>query len=577
MSEKLNTFENNQSEDFDFEKAYNASFKDFEENTIITANVVDISSDVVFLDFGYKSEAKLATNEFDVLPKIGDEIEVYLVMLEGRNGTPVVSKKKCDYLHDKNQLRETLRDRKPVKGVVKEIKKEGCIVEYKTMKGFIPISLFDFDRNVNLKNYLNKEINFYIERINFKESQFSGRDKKDDDFVGNRKKYLYEKNNIMRETFFDDNKEGDILEGTVKSITDFGAFIDLGGIDALLRNKDMAWTRINNASDIIKEGDNIKVSILQLDKENRKVTVGLKQLQDDPWDKFVVKYKIDDVIVGSVVSIAPYGAFVKVIDGVEGLLHISDMSWVKKIKNPTELVEVGQNLELKIIKIDQKNRKVSLSLKHLLDNPWDKAKDKYKIGEVVAGKVKTITTFGVFVELEEGIDALLHIDDVSWTETIRNPHEHFKIDDEIKGVVTQFDSKKAKIKISIKDMTDDPWKKISEKYNTGDMITCKINKIEEERGLLVNITDEITSFIPLSHIGFGRRDELKGTLKDFNEGDDVNGVIVSLDNTRRKINISIKEYNKKKEREKVEIFLHDENEDVKYTLEDAIQLKEDNK
>ena len=405
---------------------------------------------------------------------------------------------------------------------------------------------------------------------NFQENS----NRQEEEFLGNRKKYLLEKNNKIRDSFFDNKKEGDIVEGYVKSLTDFGAFINLGGIDALLRNKDASWLRIHNISEVVSEGQNLKVKILNIDRESKRLTVGLKQLQDDPWEVFFKKYKVNDKVVGSVTSITTYGAFIKIIDGVEGLLHISDMSWIQKIKNPSELVKTGQNLELKILKIDKDNRKVSLGLKHLLDNPWDAAKEKYKVGTIVKGKIKSIATFGVFIELEEGIDALLHIDDVSWVETIRNPYEKFNIEDEIEAVVTQCDPKNNKIRISIKNMTEDPWKKIKDLYKAGDIIDCIIEKIDEEKGLLVKVTDEESTYIPINHIGLGKKYEIKSNLKTtYKINDEVKAIITNLDLRKRRIAISIKEYIKKMEKEKVEAFLHDIEEDSKFTLKDAIKYK----
>ncbi len=567
---------NNTEEQIDFEKAYFDSFKDIQEGSVIKAKVVDISNDTVFLDFGFKSEAKILTNEFDVLPNIGDDIDIFIVRLEGRNGEPVVSKKTCDYLNEKTELKNVWRERKPVKGIIIMIKHSGVVVKYKNVTGFIPNTLFDINtNNQKLKDFLNKEVNFYIEKIYFKDNNFKQKNgRQEEEFLANRKRFLYEKNNEVRSSFFDEKKEGEIVEGLVKSLTNFGAFIDLGGVDALLRVKDASWLRINDIAEVVSEGQKVKVKILNIDSESRRLTVGLKQLQDDPWDIFIKEYKDDATITGTVTSITTYGAFVKIIDGVEGLLHISDMSWVQKIKNPSELVKTGQKLELKILKIDKDNRKVSLSLKHLLDNPWDNVKDKYKIGTAVKGKVKTITTFGVFVELEEGIDALLHVDDVSWVETIRNPYEKFNVGDELEAVVIQCDPKNTKIKISIKDLTEDPWKKIEDLYKAGDIIECKVQGIDEDKGLLVKLTDEISTYIPLNHIGLGKRDEIKSNLKTtYKIDDDIKAIVTNLDFKKRRIAISIKEYIKKMEKEKVEAFLHNAEEDSKFTLKDAIKQK----
>ncbi len=576
MKDKFIIANNN---DFDFEKAYKASFKDFHENSIIKAKVIDINEDIVFLDFGYKSEAKISTTEFEILPKIGDEVDLYLIRLEGKAGEPVVSKKIIDNINNKKELKKAYKERELIKGVVKDINKSGVIVEHKSIKGFIPLSLFGLENNESIDNYLNKEISFYIERLNLMDydQQKSRYGKNDDEFTGNRKKFLMEENNIQRKTFFEERNEGDVVKGTVKSLTDFGAFIDLGSVDALLRIKDASWDRLSRIDNILKIGQEIEVKILSLNKETKKLTVGLKQLQEDPWIKFSEQFNENDTVNGTVVSLVTYGAFVKIIDGIEGLLHISDMSWIKKINNPAELLKVGQKVELKIIKIDKENKKVSLSLKHLLNNPWEEAKDKYKVGSKVKGKIKNITTFGFFIELEEGIDALLHIDDISWTETIKNPHKLYNVGDEIETVVIQFDTAKQKIKVSLKQLSTDPWNEIREKYKNGDIIECEIEKIEYEKGLYVKITDEISTFIPLVHVGVARKQDLMDQLKNkFKAGDKIQAVITNLDLRKRKINVSIKEYQRKEEREKVENFMHDSNEDSSYTIGDALKYKNKN-
>lgn len=572
--------------DFDLEKGYNDSFKYLEENSLVKATVVDISSDTVFLDIGAKSEAKVSLSEFENKLNIGDEIEIYLVKTEGKGGDPVVSKKKSDMIIEKREIARLFKEREFVKGVVYEVKQAGFIVKYKSVYGFIPFPLFDSNKIEKPETFLNKEIKFYFEKLNFKNVQGqtqnqnrrklapNRKERVEEEFLGNRRKVLAEENNILKLKFLEDKKEGDVVQGEVKNLTDFGAFVDLGGIEALLHIKDISWLKIDKVEDALKIGDKLDVKILLIDKTKGKVSVGLKQTQEDPWTKFVKSAKLDDVVKGTVTSLTSYGAFVRVFDGVEGLLHISDISWTKNVKNPSELLKKGQQIEVKIIKIDEESKKINLSLKHLLENPWDKVEQKYKLGSKIVGKIKNIAAFGVFIELEEGIDALLHIDDMSWTENVRNPHKKFKVGDEIEAIVIQCDSKTNKIKVGMKQLTDDPWKKIKDNYNNGDLIECVIESIDETKGVFVKVVDDISTCIPLSQLESGRIDEIKAKLnKEYKVGDTIKALVTEINFKTKSIRLSAKEYAKKEENKKVQEFLHDNNQDDKFTLGDMVKSK----
>ncbi|HOV13445.1 MAG TPA: S1 RNA-binding domain-containing protein [Spirochaetota bacterium] len=568
---------------FDLEKSYNDSFKFLEENSLVKATVVDISGDTVFLDIGAKSEAKVSVSEFEQKLNIGDVIDIYLVKTEGRAGDPVVSKKKADMIAEKREAARLFKEREIAEGVVHEAKSVGFVVKFKSIYGFIPFSLFDNNKIEKPESFVGKKIKFYFEKLNFKNVQAQNQKKKlppnrkeriEEEFIANRKKVLVEENNVLKLKFLEDKKEGDIVTGEVKNLTEFGAFVDLGGIEALLHIKDISWLKIDKVEDALKVGDKIKVKILLIDKTKGKVAVGLKQTQEEPWDKFVKVIKLDDVVKGTVTSLTSYGAFVRVYDGVEGLLHISDMSWTKSIKNPSELLKKGQQIEVKVINIDTENKKINLSLKHLLENPWDKVEQKYKVGAKITGKIKNIAAFGVFIELEEGIDALLHIDDISWTENVRNPHKRFKVGDEIEAVVIQCDSKTNKIKVGMKQLTDDPWKKLKDNYNSGDLIECVIESIDEVKGVCVKVIDDVSTYIPLNQLEIGRIEEIKAKLnKDYKVGDTIKALITEINFRTKQIKLSVKEYFKKEENKKVQEFLHDDKQDDKFTLGDMLKSK----
>lgn len=576
----LNEFEDlSNLEKKDFDKIYKESFKNYEENSIIKATVIEVSSDTVFLDFGHKSEAKIPLSEFEKRPLIGDEVFVFLVRLEGKNGDPIVSKQKADAILDRKNLLNTIKEKEIVEGLVTDVIKGGVVVKYKSLTGLIPYTIFDTVENIDYNKFIGQRIKFYIDKLKVKNNDKPSTNKKtniiDVDFIANRRRYVLEENNLARKQFFEDKKAGEIVEGIVKTITNYGAFVDIGnGVEALLHIKDISWLRVNNVNDFLKVGDKIKVQILEIDKEKGKISIGQKQLQEDPWSKFIKQFKEDDVVKGKIVSIMTYGVFVNIAEGIEGLLHISDISWTKNVKNPGEMFKKGDIVEVKIIKIDRDKKRVNLSLKHLLENPWDKVKDKYKEGKKVKGKIKNIVSFGLFVELEEGIEALLHIDDISWTEKIKNLNNLYKVGDEIECVVISNEYKKGKIKVSIKHLTEDPWKVLKDKFKNGDIIEVEIVNVNSEKGLDVKVIDNLITNIPLSQISFGRLDEIRKTLNDnFKVGDKIKVLIIELDFKKRNIKLSIKEYIKREEKKKVEAFIHNNKEDSKYTLEDLIKAK----
>jgi len=575
----LNDFEDLSSlQKKDLDKIYKDSFKNYEENSVIKATVIEVSSDTVFLDFGHKSEAKIPLSEFEKKPSIGDEVNVFLVRLEGKNGDPIVSKQKADAIMDRKNLLTTIKEKEIVEGIVTDVITGGVVVKYRSLLGLIPFFNFDLSENVDYKKFIGEKIKFYIEKLKVKDSNKSTNKKSnaiDIDFIANRKRYLLEESNVARKQFFEQAKVDEIVEGIVKTITNYGAFVEIeNGVEALLHIKDISWLRVNNVNDFLKVGDKIKVKILEIDKDKGKIAVGLKQLQEEPWDKFIKQFKENDVVKGKVVSLTTYGVFVSIIDGVEGLLHISDISWTRNVKNPSEMFKKGDVVEVKIIKIDNDRKRVNLSLKHLLENPWDKVKDKYKEGTKVKGKIKNIVSFGLFIELEEGIEALLHIDDISWTEKIKNLNSIYKVGDEIECIVIANEYKKGKIRVSVKHLTEDPWKVLKDKFKNGDVIEVEIVSIDDTKGLDVKVIDNLITNIPISQVGFGRIDEIRKSLKEnFKVGDKIKVLILELDTKKRSIKLSIKEYIKKEEKKKVEAFIHNNKEDSKYTLEDLIKSK----
>jgi len=401
------------------------------------------------------------------------------------------------------------------------------------------------------------------------------KNKDQETFVGNRRRFVNNQSRVEKKKFFEERKVGEVVEGVVKNITEYGAFIGINGVDALLHIKDISWTKTTDVKDVLKTGDVIKVKIIAIDLENNKIAVGLKQLAEDPWTSFINQYKIEDVLTGTISNIQEYGAFVKLIDGVDGFVHISDLSWTKNFSNPNEIIKVGQKIEVKILDIDTVKKKVSLGVKHLLENPWDKAFEKYAEGTVANVTVKSITSFGLFVELEDSIDALLHSDDISWTERV-DLNQQFKIGDKLDVKVIGFDTQKRKIKVGLKQMQDNPWDKldnlIDKKTNT---LECEVLSVDENNGLYVLLTDDIKTYIPLKEIGYGRVSENKATINsDYKKGQKVKALVVDLDKNKRTILLSIRALLAKEEKKKVAEFLHNESDSMKFTIGDMLKTKD---
>lgn len=565
-----------QNDEIDFKSGLEGTFRDYEEDSIISATVDSIVDDVVYVDFGGKSEAKISVTEFDKKPNVGDKIDVYLVYQEGYDGDPVVSMSKALQYKEKEELFSLIKEETILEGNVVEVRKNGVMVKYGTLYGFIPLALWDVKRTEKSDGIKDKKVKFIIDRIAQPRDNQTGRKTPGikEDFVGNRKLVLIKEAKINKSKIFENANDGDIVSGVVKNITDFGAFVDIGGVEGLLHIKDISWAKVSNVTDVIKTGDKVKVKILSVNKEKGQISLGMKQLEEQPWDKFVKSYKVEDTVKGTVTSVMPYGAFVKIIDGVEALLHISDMSWTKNVKHPKELVSKGQAVEVKILSIDEAGQKVNVSLKHLLENPWDKVSEKYKEGTAVTGKVKSVTAYGAFVELEEGVDALLHKDEISWTEEV-DPVTYFKVGDSVNAEVIQCDAANNKIKVGIKQLSNDPWKNVPANIKSDDVVECEVKEINLEKGLIVEFVKDLLVTIPFSQIAAGRVDDVKATLSsDYKVGDMVKAVVRNIDLRKKYVSLSIRDFDKINERKNVQEYLKDKTDD-KFTLGDMMKSKND--
>ncbi|HBD95656.1 MAG: hypothetical protein A2015_07230 [Spirochaetes bacterium GWF1_31_7] len=565
-----------QNDEIDFKKSLEETFRNYEENTIISATVDSINDEIVYLDFGGKSEAKIPVGEFIARPKVGDVVEVYLVYQEGYDGDPVVSLSKAKQLKEKDELYSLIKNETVLEGDVVEVRKYGVMIKYGSLHGFVPLALWDVKRTEDSSGIKEKKISFVIDRIAIPRD--TGGKKQlgiKEDFVANRKKALLSGNKQKKSDFFETAKEGDVVKGTVKNITDFGAFIDIGGVEGLLHIKEISWNKVDAVSDVLKVGDVVDVKIISIKKDKQQIGLGMKYLTEQPWDKFIKEYKVDSVVKGTVTSLMPYGAFVKIIDGVEALLHISDMSWIKNVKHPKELLTKGQSVEVKIQSIDEEHKKINVSLKHLLENPWDIAETKYQVGTKVSGRIKSVTSFGAFVELEEGVDALLYKDEISWTEVV-DPVKFFKEGETIEAEVLQCDVKNNKIKLGVRQLSDDPWKNIPTKLKQDDVVECEIVEVSTEKGLVVKFVNNLNIVIGFQQIAAGRIDEIKQSLaSDYKVGNKVNATIRNLDLKKRVIELSIRDYEKAVERKSVKDYLVTEKDHGKFTLADHMKSKND--
>lgn len=567
-------------DDMDFEKSIKDTLANVDENTTVKAIVLDINEKegVVFLDVNLKSEAQVPLTDFETKPSIGDAVDVYLIYRESHDGVPVVSLTKARQIKEKENLIDKINSNEPVDGEVVEVRKYGVLVKYGTLYGLIPFALWDKKRIDDISSIKEKKVSFYIEKPAQKKDSSNGKKgaakEIKEDFIGNRKRVLFEVSKKSKLEFFDKTNVDDVLTGTVKNITDFGAFVEVApGIEGLLHITNISWNKVTKVEDVLKKGDEVKVKVLSLNKEKNQVSLGLKQLEKMPWDIFLDSYKVDDVVKGSVSSVTTYGAFIKIIDGVEALLHISDMSWTKNVKHPKELLSKGQSVEVKIIAIDPENKKINVSLKHLLENPWKTVETKYPVGSKVKGKVKSTTSFGAFIELEEGVDALLHKDEISWTENNIDPVAYFTIGDEIEVEVILLDMNAGKIKVSLKQLQDDPWKKIPATAKIGDIVECPVKEINMEKGVVVEPYEGFTTVILFSHIAVGRVDEIKASINDrIKVGETVKAIIKEIDMKRRVFFLSIRDLEKMVTAKKVREFESDAA-DSKFTLADMINQK----
>jgi len=507
---------------------YEDSFKNLQEGQIIRGRVIGITPSEVIVDIGYKSEGIIPASEFTdfsgkVTVKEGDSVDVLLERTEDQNGYVVLSKDKAEKMKVWDEVEKSYRSGSTVRGRVIDRIKGGLAVDI-GVKAFLPGSLVDVKPVKNLESLRGKDFDFKVISV----------DKKRGNIVLSRKAVVEVEQEAKKRETLQLLEEGRVLRGTVKNLTDYGAFVDLGGLDGLLHVTDMSWGRVNHPSDLVKVGDEIDVVVLKFDRETERVSLGTKQLTEDPWSHVPEKYPAGSRVKGRVTNVTDYGAFVELEEGVEGLVHVSEMSWSKKVKNPSKVVSPGDTVEAVVSDVNREARRISLSLKDTLPDPWDSVLEKYAVGSRVSGKVRNLTDFGAFVEIEEGIDGLVHVSDMSWTKRVKHPSEVLKKGDDVEAIITSIDQENRRISLSIKEFQPNEWQTFREKHQVGDVVNGVVTRVADF-GVFVQIEGLVEGLMHVSETPVPRG----GKLSDhYREGEPVRARILRIEDPEMKVGLS---------------------------------------
>ena len=545
------------------EALYEETFKNFEEGTITQGRVVAIQKDRVIVDIGYKSEGIISMNQFlpDELTTlaVGNQVQVYIEQREDAEGNLQLSKEKADKMKIWEELEVAHREDREVEGKVISRIKGGMMVDI-GVKAFLPGSQIDLTPVRDLDALVSKTFRFKIIKINHRRSNV----------VISRRALLEETRDRRRQSTLSTLAEGQLIHGTVKNITDYGAFLDLGGIDGLLHITDISWGRVGHPSDMFSIGDRVEVLLLKYDSESGRISLGLKQKTADPWLDIAVKYPEGSRVTGKVVSLTDYGAFVELEPGVEGLVHVSEMSWTHEIRHPSRVVAVGDVIDAQVLHVDQQGRKISLGMKQTAPNPWDVIQSRYPVGTQIEGKVKSVMDFGAFVGLDEGIDGLIHISDMSWTRHIKHPSELFKKGQRVDAVILRIDKEKERLSLGYKQLIPDPWEStIPSRYHVGDVTTGVVSKVADF-GVFVELDGEVEGLIHVSEVATEGPTSLEA---HFHVGQSVTAKIVKVDCEERKIALSVKAYTQDSDHQALEAFHHAQGE-ADQSIGQVVQEKE---
>ena len=513
----------------ELEALINSKLPSFRKGDIVTGTILEIRPQVVLVDIGYKSEGVIPVSEFeDEEIEVGDQIEVLLESLENDEGLVVLSKEKAAHKQNWDKIVAVYKDGGLVKGKVKSVVKGGLMVNV-GVEAFLPGSQVDIIPPKDLNEFVGNIYEFKIVKVNDERKNI----------VLSRREVIEAERSEQRQRFLETVKIGDRVKGIVKNITDFGAFVDLSGMDGLLHITDMSWGRVNHPSEMLHMGQEIDVLILEVDREKERVSLGLKQLTDNPWADIENKYPIGSTVKGRVTKLLAYGAFVELEKGVEGLVHVSELSWTKRITRPSDVLSLDQEIEAVVLNISVEEQKISLGVRQLDENPWDAIEKRFPVGTVISGAVRNLTPYGAFVALEEGIDGMIHVSDMSWTRKINHPSEVLKKGDVVEARVLNIDKENQRVSLGIKQLEQDPWENIDSLFKVGDLVKGTVAKIASF-GAFVNLDGDIDGLIHISQLSEEHVDRVKDVIK---VGDQITARVIKVDKVERRIGLSIKAVN----------------------------------
>lgn len=562
-----NEFSNNTETDMNFASALedylSSDFGDLEEGTIVRGEVVKVDQDNVLVDVNFKSEGQIPAAEFKdaegaVSIKVGDTIDVFVVRKDEVEGTITLSREKAKRMQLFDKLEDIQEKDSVIKGRIIRRIKGGYTVDLGGLEAFLPGSHVDLRPVPDMDALVGEEFDFRVLKINRRRSNV----------IVSRRVLLEEEREAKRSELLGTLEEGQVITGKVKNITEYGVFVDLGGLDGLLHITDMSWKRVKHPKEMVKLGQEITLKVLNFDKESKKVSLGMKQLVPDPWENITAKYPEGAKINGKVTNLVDYGAFVELEPGVEGLVHISEMSWTRKLRHPSQMVRVGEEVEVMILGVDQDKKRISLGMKQIRPNPWDVVAEKYPEGTILEGTIKNITEFGLFIGIEDGIDGLIHVSDISWTKKIRHPEELFKVGDMVQAKVLTVDKESEKFTLGVKQLSDDPWNQVPDRYPVGSVVDGVVTNITDF-GLFVEVEEGIEGLVHVSEISSKK---IKSPSEMFKEGVTIQAKVIHVSAEERRLGLSIKQLKEEEERKQPKEFRGGSS-DAGQTLGDLLKQK----